>query len=256
MTLNHKSFGDGKPLVILHGLLGSLDNWVTVSKYLAKKYKVYIIDLPNHGKSYHTKYFSYENMANDLDSFFVENGLTKFSLLGHSMGGKLALKYVDMFEDKIDKLILVDIANKNYESTRFNNVFEAIFSISLNNLQTRKDADSIVSEIIKNPGERHFVLKNLKRTSQGFEWSANINLLYSNLSAISSKIILNNKVKNNTLLILGENSNYFTDQDKNDLSNEFEKYLIKSVKNSGHWVHAENPKDFILVLEAFLGSRM
>ena len=256
MTLNHKSFGDGKPLVILHGLLGSLDNWVTVSKYLAKKYKVYIIDLPNHGKSYHTKYFSYENMANDLDSFFVENGLTKFSLLGHSMGGKLALKYVDMFEDKIDKLILVDIANKNYESTRFNNVFDAIFSISLNNLETRKDADSIVSEIIKNAGERHFVLKNLKRTSQGFEWSANINLLYSNLSAISSKIILNNKVKNSTLLILGENSNYFTDQDKNDLSNEFEKYLIKSVKNSGHWVHAENPKDFILVLEAFLGSRM
>ena len=162
MTLNHKSFGDGKPLVILHGLLGSLDNWVTVSKYLAKKYKVYIIDLPNHGKSYHTKYFSYENMANDLDSFFVENGLTKFSLLGHSMGGKLALKYVDMFEDKIDKLILVDIANKNYESTRFNNVFDAIFSISLNNLETRKDADSIVSEIIKNEGERHFVLKNLK----------------------------------------------------------------------------------------------
>ena len=256
MTLNHKSFGDGKPLVILHGLLGSLDNWVTVSKYLAKKYKVYIIDLPNHGKSYHTKYFSYENMANVLDSFFVENGLTKFSLLGHSMGGKLALKYVDMFKDKIDKLILVDIANKNYESTRFNNVFEAIFSISLNNLETRKDADSIVSEIIKNAGERHFVLKNLKRTSQGFEWSPNINLLYSNLSAISSKIILNNKVKNNTLLILGENSNYFTDQDKNDLSNEFEKYLIKSVKNSGHWVHAENPKDFILALEAFLGSRM
>ena len=256
MTLNHKSFGDGKPLVILHGLLGSLDNWVTVSKYLAKKYKVYIIDLPNHGKSYHTKYFSYENMANDLDSFFVENGLTKFSLLGHSMGGKLALKYVDMFKDKIDKLILVDIANKNYESTRFNNVFDAIFSISLNNLETRKDADSIVSEIIKNAGERHFVLKNLKRTSQGFEWSPNINLLYSNLSAISSKIILNNKVKINTLLILGENSNYFTDQDKNDLSNEFEKYLIKSVKNSGHWVHAENPKDFILVLEAFLGSWM
>ena len=256
MTLNHKSFGDGKPLVILHGLLGSLDNWVTVSKYLAKKYKVYIIDLPNHGKSYHTKYFSYENMANDLDSFFVEHGLTKFSLLGHSMGGKLALKYVDMFEDKIDKLILVDIANKNYESTRFNNVFDAIFSISLNHLETRKDADSIVSEIIKNAGERHFVLKNLKRTSQGFEWSPNINLLYSNLSAISSKIILNNKVKNSTLLILGENSNYFTDQDKNDLSNEFEKYLIKSVKNSGHWVHAENPKDFILALEAFLGSRM
>ena len=145
MTLNYKIFGDGKPLVILHGLLGSLDNWVTVSKYLAKKYKVYIIDLPNHGKSYHTKYFSYENMANDLDSFFVEHGLTKFSLLGHSMGGKLALKYVDMFEDKIDKLILVDIANKNYEYTRFNHVFDAIFSISLNNLETRKDADSIVS---------------------------------------------------------------------------------------------------------------
>jgi pimeloyl-ACP methyl ester carboxylesterase len=111
MTLNYKTLGSGKPLVILHGLLGSLDNWVTVSKYLSKSYKVYIIDLPNHGKSYHSQVFSYEDMSNDLDSFFNKNRLTNFSLLGHSMGGKLALKYTDMFEDKIDKLIIVDIAN-------------------------------------------------------------------------------------------------------------------------------------------------
>ena len=114
MTLNYKTLGSGKPLVILHGLLGSLDNWVTVSKYLSKSYKVYIIDLPNHGKSYHSQFFSYEDMSNDIDSFFNKNGLTNFSLLGHSMGGKLALKYTDMFEDKIDKLIIVDIANKSY----------------------------------------------------------------------------------------------------------------------------------------------
>ena len=112
MTLNYKILGSGKPLVILHGLLGSLDNWVTVSKYLSESYKIYIIDLPNHGKSYHSQVFSYEDMSNDLDSFFNKNGLTNFSLLGHSMGGKLALKYTDMFEDKIDKLIIVDIANK------------------------------------------------------------------------------------------------------------------------------------------------
>ena len=96
MTLNYKTLGSGKPLVILHGLLGSLDNWVTVSKYLSKSYKVYIIDLPNHGKSYHSQVFSYEDMSNDLDSFFNKNGLTNFSLLGHSMGGKLALKYLSL----------------------------------------------------------------------------------------------------------------------------------------------------------------
>mgnify|MGYP005711848147 FL=1 len=165
MTLNYKTLGSGKPLVILHGLLGSLDNWVTVSKYLSKSYKIYIIDLPNHGKSYHSQVFSYEDMSNDLDSFFNKNGLTDFSLLGHSMGGKLALKYTDMFEDKIDKLIIVDIANKSYGINRFDHIFEAMFSISLNNLKSRSDADNAISNLIKNEGERNFILKNLFRLS-------------------------------------------------------------------------------------------
>ncbi len=220
MTLNYKTLGSGKPLVILHGLLGSLDNWVTVSKYLSKSYKIYIIDLPNHGKSYHSQVFSYEDMSNDLDSFFNKNGLTNFSLLGHSMGGKLALKYTDMFEDKIDKLIIVDIANKSYGINRFDHIFEAMFSISLNNLKSRSDAD------------------------------------HRKLSDISSKINLRRKVKNNTLFLLGENSNYFNVEDENNLSDEFENYSIKKIQNSGHWVHAENPKDFITSVLDFLGPRM
>ena len=136
MTLNHKSFGDGKPLVILHGLLGSLDNWVTVSKYLAKKYKVYIIDLPNHGKSYHTKYFSYENMANDLDSFFVENGLTKFSLLGHSMGGMVAQEMAKKKGDKISKLICYSTGPLGEMHGRFETVDESRENLKKNGLKT------------------------------------------------------------------------------------------------------------------------
>ena len=256
MTLNYKTLGSGKPLVILHGLLGSLDNWVTVSKYLSKSYKIYIIDLPNHGKSYHSQVFSYEDMSNDLDSFFNKNGLTNFSLLGHSMGGKLALKYTDMFEDKIDKLIIVDIANKSYGINRFDHIFEAMFSISLNNLKSRSDADSAISNIIKNEGERNFILKNLKRTSDGFKWTSNIMLLHRKLSDISSKINLRRKVKNNTLFLLGENSNYFNVEDENNLSDEFENYSIKKIQNSGHWVHAENPKDFITSVLDFLGPRV
>ena len=178
MTLNYKTLGSGKPLVILHGLLGSLDNWLTVSKYLSKSYKVYIIDLPNHGKSYHSQLFSYEDMSNDIDSFFNKSGLANFSLLGHSMGGKLALKYTDMFEDKIDKLIIVDIANKSYRINRFDHIFKAMFSISLNNLKSRSDADNAISNLIKNEGERNFILKNLKRTADGFKWTPNIMLLH------------------------------------------------------------------------------
>ena len=256
MTLNYKTLGSGKPLVILHGLLGSLDNWVTVSKYLSKSYKVYIIDLPNHGKSYHSQGFSYEDMSNDLDSFFNKSGLTNFSLLGHSMGGKLALKYTDMFEDKIDKLIIVDIANKSYGINRFDHIFKAMFSISLNNLKSRSDADNAISNLIKNEGERNFILKNLKRTTDGFKWTPNIMLLHRKLSDISSKINLRRKVKNNTLFLLGENSNYFNVEDENNLSDEFENYSIKKIQNSGHWVHAENPKDFITSVLDFLGPRV
>ena len=256
MTLNYKTLGSGKPLVILHGLLGSLDNWVTVSKYLSKSYKIYIIDLPNHGKSYHSQVFSYEDMSNDLDSFFNKNGLTDFSLLGHSMGGKLALKYTDMFEDKIDKLIIVDIANKSYGINRFDHIFKAMFSISLNNLKSRSDADNAISNLIKNEGERNFILKNLKRTADGFKWAPNIMLLHRKLSDISSKINLRRKVKNNTLFLLGENSNYFNVEDENNLPDEFENYSIKKIQNSGHWVHAENPKDFITSVLDFLGPRV
>ena len=255
MTLNYKTLGSGKPLVILHGLLGSLDNWLTVSKYLSKSYKVYIIDLPNHGKSYHSQVFSYEDMSNDIDSFFNKSGLTNFSLLGHSMGGKLALKYTDMFEDKIDKLIIVDIANKSYGINRFDHIFKAMFSISLNNLKSRSDADNAISNLIKNEGERNFILKNLKRTADGFKWTPNIMLLHRKLSDISSKINLRRKVKNNTLFLLGENSNYFNIEDENNLSDEFENYSItneigKLYIGSAGVVHRVN------VLSPFEGVRI
>lgn len=256
MTLNYKIFGEGSPLIILHGLLGSLDNWVTVSKYLSKKYKVYIIDLPNHGKSYHTQNFSYDSMSSELDFFFNQNGLSSFSILGHSMGGKLALKYIDMFEDKIDKLIIVDIANKTYKSKRFEHIFEAIRSIPIEEIKSRSEADSLISSIIKNEGERNFVLKNLKRTPDGFEWAPNINLLYKKLSDISAKINLRRMIKKKTLFLLGENSNYFDKEDINNLKDEFENYIINDIKNAGHWIHAENPKDFIISVDNFLSPGM
>lgn len=156
MTLNYKTLGSGKPLVILHGLLGSLDNWLTVSKYLSKSYKVYIIDLPNHGKSYHSQVFSYEDMSNDLDSFFNKNGLTNFSLLGHSMGGKLALKYTDMFVDNSD----VDIQQGDgrmflwRSGVNLQEIVNAINSIGASPddlmaiLQALKEAGAINAEII------------------------------------------------------------------------------------------------------------
>ena len=172
------------------------------------------------------------------------------------MGGKLALKYTDMFEDKIDKLIIVDIANKSYGINRFDHIFKAMFSISLNNLKSRSDADNAISNLIKNEGERNFILKNLKRTADGFKWTPNIMLLHRKLSDISSKINLRRKVKNNTLFLLGENSNYFNVEDENNLSDEFENYSIKKIQNSGHWVHAENPKDFITSVLDFLGPRV
>ncbi len=256
MDLNFKVLGSGKPVVIFHGLLGSLDNWITISRTLSSKYKVILVDLPNHGKSYHTDEFSYQQMSEKVHELFLSLNLSSVSVIGHSMGGKLAIKYIDNYSSFVDKAVIVDISNKNYSSNRFNYIFNGINEINLSSFRSRSQINESISNFISDIGERNFILKNLKRIEGGFEWSPNIILLQKSLNEISSKIKLRSKIFNETLFLFGENSQYYNSDDIKNLFNDFENFNIKIISNSGHWIHAENPSDFLSNVDNFLSSRV
>ena len=139
-NLNFKEFGSGKQIIILHGLLGSLDNWVSIALKLSQNYKVTILDLPNHGRSYHSNTFSYYDMATSLNEFIKTKNINEPTIIGHSMGGKLAMQYVELFPKIVSSLVIVDVCNRVYDTTRFNHVFEAIkkFLQKTFNLENRR----------------------------------------------------------------------------------------------------------------------
>ena len=252
MEINFKSYGEGKPVVILHGLLGSLDNWISISKSLSKNFKIIILDLPDHGKSPHTTRFSYNKIAEQLHFFFENNSLRNISIIGHSMGGKIGIKYVDLFPENIDKLIVVDITNKEYSSKRFDHISLAINALNKTKITSRSQADLISKNFIPIEGERNFILKNLKRIGDHFVWAPNVNLLLNSMSCISSEILLKSPVKKDVLFIKGAKSHYINKEDINRLKESFLNYKINEISNSGHWVHSENPRDFINSVMHFL----
>ena len=249
MILNYNEFGEGKTIVILHGLLGSLGNWVSLAKVLSERFHVILVDLPNHGQSHHTDHFSYESMAKEVSFLLKHNELCNINLIGHSMGGKVAMKYAELFSDNTSKLVIVDIANRNYKSNKFTHIFDGISSLNLSDIKSRVDADKLIKSFVPNLGERNFLLKNLKREEGTFKWSPNIHLLKSSLDKISSKINIKNKILTDTLFLKGEKSNYIN---KADSMSDFLQFNIIEIKNSGHWLHADNPKEFLKEVVDFI----
>jgi|TARA_B100001059_G_C17786593_1_gene557502 pimeloyl-ACP methyl ester carboxylesterase len=250
--LNFRQLGSGKDIIILHGLLGSLDNWISVAHKLASNYKITILDLPNHGKSYHSDLFSYKEMADVLNNFIEKKNILNPTIIGHSMGGKVALQYAELFPKSISQLVVVDVFNKEYDTKRFAHIFKAISVISSSKFNSRKEANDLIKEIVVSEGERNFVLKNLKRNEDGFSWYPNVDLLNKSIFEISSKIHLTSKVDISTLFIKGQNSNYIMNEDIDGLPNLFSNFKVIEVPNSGHWVHAENPSAFISTIENFI----
>ncbi|HEY3429551.1 MAG TPA: alpha/beta fold hydrolase, partial [Cyclobacteriaceae bacterium] len=166
MKLFFRELGQGQPFIILHGLMGSSDNWLTQAKMLSDEYKLYLVDQRNHGQSPHSDQFDYQVLANDLKDFIVDNGIQKPIVLGHSMGGKAAMNFAIANPDLLDRLIIVDIAPKAYP-IHHDNIVEGLKAISINTLQTRNEADEILSRHVPEPDVRQFLLKNLSRKPEG-----------------------------------------------------------------------------------------
>jgi esterase len=253
MELNYKQFGQGEPIIILHGLFGTLDNWQTLAKQLAEHHMVFIIDQRNHGKSPHSDEFSYQILADDLKYFMESKWIYKATIIGHSMGGKTAMRFALDYPDMVEKLVIVDIAPKIYKGEH-EMIFEAMFSLDLDTLTDRKAIDEQLKINIPEDGVRLFLMKNLSREKDGYyRWKMNLPVLYAAYQAILSEIKSDEIFDKVTLFIRGENSKYIKDDDVLDIQDLFPMMHLETVKNAGHWVHVENPKSFFDKLMTFLG---
>ena len=254
MDLNHKSFGAGEPLIILHGLFGTLDNWQTVAKKLAEHYLVYIIDQRNHGRSPHVEGHSYPLMAEDLAAFMEENWMHKAHIIGHSMGGKTAMQFAADYPDLLDKLVVVDIAPKKYQGGH-QIIFDALRSVNINKVESRKEVEEHLSKFIEEPGVRLFLMKNLSRKKDGgFQWKMNLEEIYVNYPKILDNILLEDSVTNDSLFINGAKSDYVTDEDQKFIREYFHNAQFVTIPNAGHWVHAEQPAALVDSLLSFLNE--
>lgn len=252
MTLYHEEFGRGAPLIICHGFLGASSNWRRCAERLSKDYHVYVLDLRNHGLSFHDHDCTYPSMAQDVLEFILHHRLESPVLLGHSMGGKVIMQAASDSSVDLSKLIVVDIAPKAYD-LRHLFILKALEKIGLGDLRSLSELDHVLSLDIPDPVLRGFLLKNVIRDSDGLRWKINLEGLTRGYSDIAASPSLRPSIELPTLFVRGGRSDYILlPQDDLTISTFFEDYQISTLDGVGHWVHIEAMDQFISVVLDFL----
>ena len=244
MELHYRELGHGKPLVILHGLFGFSDNWQTHAKKLAEYYRVILVDLRNHGHSPWSDEFDYQFMVQDLKELFTTLNLSDVILIGHSMGGKVAMHFAQSNGDLLNKIIVVDMGIKKYP-LHHQHILKAFHSIDLSKLTARSEAEKILSSFINSNGVIQFLLKNLYWEDKGkLAWRVNFTVLENSMEEILSELP-KIEVLIPTLFIRGAQSDYILDADIPEIEEVFPDSSFVTIENAGHWVHAEAPEEFV-----------
>ena len=252
MQLNYKTFGTGFPLIILHGLLGSLDNWQAIAKQLSNQFQVYIIDQRNHGRSPHSMTFTYQLLVDDILNLMQQQGISQAHFMGHSMGGKVVMNLALQQPHRVAKLIVVDVAPVAYED-RHSNVFKALFAVKLQELKNRDEAEVILRSFLDEESTVQFLMKGLFRDEQNhFQWRFNVQALYDAYQEISTGIAPQQPFEGQTLFIKGQFSNYITAANFSEIIDLFPNNQLAEIAGAGHWVHADNANKFMEEVEKFL----
>ena len=253
MKLFFNKSGQGTtPLLILHGLFGSGDNWRTVAKAFENKYTVYLIDQRNHGRSPHSEVFDYQAMANDLAELIETENLINPIVLGHSMGGKTAMQFTINHPTKLSKLIIADMGIKAYNG-HHSDIFDALFAIRLEGMERRTEAEAVLVELLPNDSIRQLLLKNLYRLPDNqFAWRFNLPILQQKYTNILTEIKSKKKLNLPTHFILGEQSPYVKPADYKDINKIFPQANFTTISGAGHWVHSDKPIEFIEALKEAL----
>jgi len=257
MKLFYRKFGNGPPLIILHGLYGSSDNWVSLGQRLGGFYTVILPDMRNHGQSPHSEIHDYESMARDIKELAGELKLDKIFLAGHSMGGKCAMVFSALYGEMLSGLLIADISpvadEKRIEeaTTEHLGILSAMQSIDLKRYKRREEIDDVLSVSIGHSATREFILKNLRRKPEGsFIWKINIKSLLANIHEITGTPEVLQVLKEQltgfpVVFLRGEKSGYIRESDFSEITRIYPAADIITVPGAGHWLHADNP-DFVV----------
>lgn len=253
MKLHATILGEGTPLLILHGFLGMSDNWKTLGRQFSEEgFEVHLIDQRNHGRSPHSDDFDYTLLARDIDEYCKDHDLEKCVLLGHSMGGKVAMLTAALFPHLIEKLVVVDIAPKYY-APHHQQILEGLQAVDEASLSSRSEAEDLLSEYVADPGVRLFLLKNLYWKSKGkLALRLNLRALIKNIEAVGEALPEDAYFNEPSLFVKGERSNYITKEDEALIQKHFPLAQIVSIPDAGHWVHAEDKNAFSAAVMQFL----
>ena len=259
MELFYRKEGSGPVILVIHGLYGSSDNWVSMGKRLAENHTVYLLDLRNHGRSPFSDSHRYDDLKSDLAGFFVKHKIETAEILGHSMGGKAAMWFAADYPEKVEKLIIADIAPKNYcryrDSSQFNmhrDILRAMMEVDFQNMVKRSHIEEQLSGTVRDPRTRRFLMKSITKDkhTRHYRWRLNVPVLYENLEEIvggvnedwfdDRKPITAYPV----VFIRGMSSNYILKEDEPLIKSIYPDAAIIDIPDAGHWLHAENPDKF------------
>tara|TARA_B100000809_G_scaffold204823_1_gene206325 strand:- start:2013 stop:2777 length:765 start_codon:yes stop_codon:yes gene_type:complete len=250
--LHSKIQGEGKPLLILHGYFGMGDNWKSQANKLAENYQVHMIDQRNHGRSFHSDDFDYELLVEDLLHYMDFYKIESAYILGHSMGGKAAMLFAVNYPEKVEKLIVADIAPKNYPPHHYQ-ILEALNAVDFSKISLRTEVDAVLKEYIEEEGVRQFLLKNVyRKTKVTLDFRFNLESLTDNNNEVGVSLPGFTEYEGPVLFLKGANSGYISEDDISLIKAHFSKAEIKTIANAGHWLHAENPVDFLREVVCFL----
>ncbi len=252
MELHYRALGEGPPLLLLHGLLGSLDNWLPLGRRFAERFRVLAVDQRNHGLSPHSAEFGYPLMARDLHELMSRLGIPRAHLLGHSMGGKTAMQFALMYPDQVDKLVVVDVSPRAYVP-RQSGTLQALLALDLTRFRRRDEMDSALAGAVPDPELRRFLLKNVGRDSTGaFRWKANLTAIWENRRCLAAALEAEGQFAKPTLFLRGGQSDYLTEAEFDSIRRWFPRAELRTIPGAGHWVHAESPEEFFGIVLEFL----
>jgi len=253
MMLHSNIIGEGYPFVILHGFLGMGDNWKTLGRQFSELgFQVHLVDQRNHGRSFHSDEFDYDLMASDLKVYAKEHQLERMHLLGHSMGGKTAMTFATKFPELVDHLIVADISPRYYP-VHHEVILNGLQSLDFNVIESRAEADKVLSSAIPEMGIRQFLLKNLYWVEKGkLGLRMNLPVLSAEVAEVGEALEPFARFSGPTLFLRGDRSEYIQASDTPLIHQHFPNAQITTIEKAGHWLHAENPVDFYKAVTEFI----
>jgi|AntRauTorckE6833_2_1112554.scaffolds.fasta_scaffold00301_13 pimeloyl-ACP methyl ester carboxylesterase len=256
MKLFYRQYGEGQPVIIMHGIFGISDNWVTIGRKLAEKFSVYILDLRNHGQSPHSNTFNYIAMMEDLQEFIEDHQLENPILIGHSMGGKVAMYYSLEYPDHVNSLIVVDISMRRYPHRSAHiNMIDAMLAVDFEKAASREEVEQQLEASMPSKPIRLFVMKNLERVGNNtFKWRINLQALSDNIAHVFEGVEHPGIYENPALFVRGGKSDYISDEDMGRIKLHFPGAHLETIQGASHWMHAEKPEELCSLFSEFTGK--